>query len=104
MIGAALRLSEETLTARISSRIPRTVTARMGALIAEASDDDAIGEDQPQPDTPTGAGADDGDAGPEVWAGIKKDPGNVSLRTTQEEVAKLASIRARQGSGDQMVS
>ena len=39
MIASALRQSEETLTARISSRLPDEVTARMWSMIAAASDD-----------------------------------------------------------------
>jgi len=39
MIASALRQSEETLTATISSRLPDEVTARMWSMIAAASDD-----------------------------------------------------------------
>jgi TnpA family transposase len=92
IIASALRQAEQALTVRISGRIPAEVAARMLALIAEASDD---------PDDPGEAAADegsentkDGEDGREVFAAIKADPGNVSLKTTQEEVAKLQAIRA----------
>ncbi|MEV5712229.1 DUF4158 domain-containing protein, partial [Actinoallomurus sp. NPDC052274] len=95
MIGSALRKSEDTLTAKISSRIPGEVTARMWSLIAEASDDPAAEETGSEPGA---AAAGDGDLagelGPEVWAAIKSDPGNVSLNTCKTEVRKLTWIRA----------
>lgn len=67
--------------ARVAAgRIPVEVAARMNALITEAggSDDEEISEA-------------DGRA---VLAQIRADPGNVSLTTTREEIAKLAAIRA----------
>jgi hypothetical protein len=87
MIGSALRKSEEALTSTVRSRLDDEVTARMWAMIAAAGDDP--GES---------AGADGGDpgdvAGPEVWAAIRSDPGNVSLNTCKEERRKLDWIRA----------
>ena len=46
MIGSALRQSEETLTAKVSSRLDNEVTARMWSMIAAAGDDpgDPAGE------------------------------------------------------------
>ncbi len=79
IIGSAMRQAEQTLTLRISARIPPEATARMAALIADASDDPEQG---------------DGQDGPEVLAVIKADPGNVSLKTTRQEIAKLTAIRA----------
>ena len=79
IIGSAMRQAEQTLTVRVSARIPPAVAARMAALIAGASDDPGQG---------------DGQDGPEVFAVIKADPGNVSLKTTRQEIAKLTAIRA----------
>jgi Domain of unknown function (DUF4158) len=79
IIGSAMRQAEQTLTLRVSARIPPEAAARMAALIAGASDDPGQG---------------DGQDGPEVFAVIKADPGNVSLKTTREEIAKLTAIRA----------
>jgi hypothetical protein len=78
IIGSAMRQSEQTLTLRISARIPPEAAARMAALIAGASD-------EPDPG--------DGHDGPEVFAVIKAEPGNVSLKTTRQEIAKLTAIR-----------
>jgi hypothetical protein len=72
----ALHQADTALTLRISARIPPAAAARMLALIAEASDD------------PGG----DGD-GREAFAFIKSDPGGVSLKTCEEEAAKLALLR-----------
>ncbi|MGH3683881.1 MAG: Tn3 family transposase [Pseudonocardiaceae bacterium] len=79
VIGAALRAAEQTLTLRLSSCIPDAAVARMRALVAEASDDPAETE---EPD------------GREVFAQLRTDPGNVSLKTCETETAKLAVIRA----------
>lgn len=78
IIGSALRTAEQALTSRVTAQIPAAVAARMHALIAEASDDPA------DPDTKTGVGADveAGELeGREVFAQIRADPGNVSLKT-----------------------
>ena len=89
MIGSALRQSEEALTAKVSSRLDDEVKARMWAMIEAAGDD---------PGDPAGEAADGsetGDApGPEVWAAIRSDPGNVSLNTCKSERRKLDWIRA----------
>ncbi|MGH3847869.1 MAG: DUF4158 domain-containing protein, partial [Pseudonocardiaceae bacterium] len=79
VIGSALQTAEQTLTLRISSRIPDAVVARMHALVAEARDDPT------ETDEPDGR---------EVFAQIRTDPGNVSLKTCETETAKLATIRA----------
>ena len=42
MIGSALRQSEETLTAKVSSRLHDEVTARMWSMIAAAGDDPGV--------------------------------------------------------------
>jgi hypothetical protein len=90
MIGSALRQSEETLTAKVSSRLDDEVTTRMWLMIAAAGDD---------PGDPAGEATDDGSQpgevpGPEVWAAIRSDPGNVSLNTCKSERRKLDRIRA----------
>jgi hypothetical protein len=73
MIASALRTSEDTLTAKISSRICEEVTARMWSLIPMT----AISRPRrPNPAT-ADAGGEGGPAdqlGPEVWAATKSDP------------------------------
>jgi Domain of unknown function (DUF4158) len=87
MIGSALRRSEEALTAEVSSRLDGGVTARMWAMIAAAGDD--------PDDQASGAAGEAGEVtGPEVWAAIRSDPGNVSLNTCKAERRKLDWIRA----------
>ena len=76
IISSALHQADTALTLRISARIPPAAAARMLALIAEASDDPGR----------------DGD-GREAFAFIKSDPGDVSLKTCEEEAAKLALLR-----------
>ena len=90
MIGSALRQSEEALTAKVSSRLDDEVTARMWAMIAAAGDDpgDQAAESAGDP------GAAGEATGPEVWAAIRSDPGNVSLNTCKTERRKLDWIRA----------
>jgi hypothetical protein len=91
IIGAALRQSETTFAARISSRIPAEVTARMGALISEASDDPDTEEDQTAQDRAAEPAA----AGAEVWASIRSDPGNISLKTMQAGAGRHSRARWR---------
>ena len=96
MIGSALRQSEETLTAKVSSRLHDEVTARMWSMIAAAGDDPGVRPGE-GPDGWQGAagGSDPGEVpGPEVWAAIRSDPGNVSLNTCKSERRKLDWIRA----------
>jgi hypothetical protein len=78
IVGSALQQAEQTLTLRLSGRIPDAAVARMHILVAEASDDPAETE---EPD------------GREVFAQVRTDPGNVSLKTCETETAKLAAIR-----------
>ena len=90
MIGSALRQSEETLTAKVNGRLDDEVTARMWSMIAAAGDD---------PGGPAGESLDGGSQpgevpGPEVWAAIRSDPGNVSVNTCKDERRKLDWIRA----------
>ena len=89
IIGSALRKSEEALTARVAGRLDGEVRARMWSLIAAADDDPG----DPAAEAESAGGA--GDAlGPEVWAAIRSDPGNVSLNTCKAERRKLDWIRA----------
>ena len=81
IIGSGLREAKKALVAKVTGRVPAQVAARMNALIAGAGDDDDA-EDEP------------GEDGRALFARIKDDPGNVSLATVREEVAKLAAIRA----------
>ena len=80
MIAPGLRAAEKALVAKVAGRIPAQVAARMNALIAGAGDDDA--EVEP------------GEDGRALFTQIRDDPGNLSLATVREEVAKLAAIRA----------
>jgi TnpA family transposase len=77
IIGSGLRQAEKILVSKVSGRIPPEVAARMTALIAETT-----GDEDPEEDGRT------------VFALIRADPGNVSLNTTREEIAKLTAIRA----------
>jgi Domain of unknown function (DUF4158) len=96
MIASALRQSEETLTAKVTSRLDDEVTARMWSMAAAAGDDpgDPVGEG------PDGwQGAEDGNEpgevpGSEMWAAIRSNPGSVSLNTCKSERRKLDWIRA----------
>ena len=76
IISSALHQADTALALRISASIPPAAAALMLALIVEASDDPGR----------------DGD-GREAFAFIKSDPGDVSLKTCEEEAAKLALLR-----------
>lgn len=80
IVASALHQGEETLFARVASRLTPPVTAHLEALIAAG--DDGAGEDQ------------DGEDGPPVLALIKADPGNVSLDSMLAEIGKLRAVRA----------
>jgi hypothetical protein len=80
IIGSGLRQAEKILVVKVSGRIPPKVAARMTALIAETN-----GDEDPE------RGEENGRA---LFALIKADPGNVSLNTTREEIAKLTATRA----------
>ena len=62
----------------------------MWALIAAADDDPG----DPAADAGSSAGEAVDALGPEVWAVIRSDPGNVSLNTCKAERRKLDWIRA----------
>ncbi len=91
VIGAALRQAEQALTTRIASRVPAEAAARMRALIARTADPG---------DQDAGPG-DDGAlfgaaevAGTDVFAAVRDEPGNVSVKTIGQEAFKLGAIRA----------
>jgi hypothetical protein len=86
IVGAALRVAEETLTARISARLTVESTERIVALVA--------GADQADEAVPGEAGAGEGEDGPPVLGKIKEAPGNVSLETMLTEIDKLLAVRA----------
>jgi hypothetical protein len=81
IIGTALRQAEQTQTARIVGRVPAESIQRLLELIAKSADpgDDAEGQDE-----------DDGAlfgvaeaAGVDVFAVIREEPGNVSVKTIE---------------------
>jgi hypothetical protein len=91
IIGTALRQAEQALTTRIASRVPAEAAGRMRGLIAGAADP---GEEDAGP-------GDDGTlfdaaeiAGVDVFAAIRDEPGNVSVKTIGQEAFKLGAIRA----------
>ena len=92
VVGAALRQAEQALTARLAGRVPAEATGRMRALIARSAD----------PGGEEGAGAgDDGTlfgaavvTGVDVFAAIRDEPGNVSVKTIGQEAFKLGVIHA----------
>jgi len=92
IIGTALRQAEQVLTARIASRIPAEAVARMLALIARAADP---GDEEEA--APGEAGTLFGAAemtGVDVFAAIRDEPDNVSVKTIGQETFKLGAIRA----------
>ncbi|WPB87822.1 DUF4158 domain-containing protein [Streptomyces malaysiensis] len=86
IVDAALRVAEETLTARISARLTVEGTERIVALVAGADrEDDAV---------PGEAGTGEDEDGPSALGKIKEAPGNVSLETMLTEIDKLLAVRA----------
>ncbi|MET8006580.1 Tn3 family transposase [Nonomuraea glycinis] len=108
IIGSGLDQAEKTLTLRIASRIPAEVVQRMLTLIArregQSGDDDAGDPDDATSGQSEGQEQDEAqgreepdEAGPEgadVFAAIREEPGNVSVKTMEREVFKLGAIRA----------
>ncbi|WP_341846352.1 DUF4158 domain-containing protein [Streptomyces regalis] len=86
IVGAALRVSEETLTARISARLTVESTERKVLLVAGADQEDGA--------APGEAGTGEGEDGPPALGKIKEAPGNVSLETMLTEIDKLLAVRA----------
>ncbi len=91
VIGSALQQAEDTLTLRISSRVPAEAIEAMFTLIARPGSDSDGGVE--------GAGLvgeedRDEEPGGDVFAAIREDPGNVSVKTIEREVFKLGAIKA----------
>jgi hypothetical protein len=80
MVASALRQAEETLCARVASRVPAEATRRIDALVAVRD----------------GSGGEDGDDGAEAVAlgFIRADPGNVSLDSMLTEIDRLLAVRS----------
>jgi TnpA family transposase len=92
IIGTALRQAEQTQTLRISGRIPAEALARMLALIARTTDP---GDEQEASAEDDGALFEVAEvAAVDVFAAIRDEPGNVSVKTIEREVFKLSAIRA----------
>ena len=101
MIGSALERAEQGLTRRICSRIPSDAVTRILALIDRRASRD---EDERIPGQVEGAGESDLSAaeptqdgagvGAEVFAAIRDEPGNISVKTIAAEVVKLEAITA----------
>ena len=92
IIGTALRQAEQTQTARICGRIPAEAIARLLALIAKSADLGEEVEGQAEDDGALFGAAEA--AGVDVFAVIREEPGNVSVKTIEREVFKLLAIRA----------
>jgi len=97
--------AEKTLTLRISSWIPDEAIERMLTLIArragDTDDDDAGDFDEAETGEPEARQGQDEDRGEEaelegadVFAAIREEPGNVSVKTMEREVFKLGSLKA----------
>jgi hypothetical protein len=92
IIGTALRQAEQALTSRIASRVPAEAAGQMLALIARAADPGNEEDAAPcEADALFGAAE---VAGVDVFAAIRDEPGNVSVKTIGQEAFKLGSIRA----------
>ena len=89
IIGTALRQAEQAL--RIASRIPADAVARMLALIARAADPGEEEAARGEAGTLFGAAE---VTGVDVFAAIRDEPGNVSVKTIGQETFKLGAIRA----------
>ncbi|MGH3769108.1 MAG: DUF4158 domain-containing protein, partial [Pseudonocardiaceae bacterium] len=70
IIGSGLEKAEKTQTLRIAARVPAASIEAMLTLIAPRSAGDEEGEDQEA-----------GSGGADVFAAIREEPGNVSVRT-----------------------
>ncbi|WP_198541164.1 DUF4158 domain-containing protein, partial [Parafrankia soli] len=92
IIGSALRQAEQTQTARIASRVPPDAIPRLLALIAKSADPGDAVEGQEENDGALFGAAEA--AGVDVFAVIREEPGNVSVKTIEREVFKLTAIRA----------
>ncbi|MFC6083010.1 DUF4158 domain-containing protein [Sphaerisporangium aureirubrum] len=92
IIGTALRQSEQSQTAHISSRLPAEAIPRLLALIAKSADPGGEAGSEVEDDGALFGVAEA--AGVDVFAVIREEPGNVSVKTIEREVFKLTAIRA----------
>ena len=87
VVRSSIHLGEETLVARLCSRLSVETADRIKALIVagdpDVADTSAAGDE-------TASGDDD----PRLLAMIKEAPGNVSLETVLTEIDKLLAVRA----------
>jgi Domain of unknown function (DUF4158) len=95
VIGSALQQAQDTLTLRISSRVAAEAIEAMFALIdrpGSEGDNDGVDEDGGL----VGVEEDQDEEGPgeDVFAAIREEPGNVSVKTIEREVFKLGAIEA----------
>ena len=98
VIGSALQQAEDTLTLRISSRVPTEAIEAMLTLIARPGSENE-NENENENDEDAGLvgveeDRDDDEPGGDVFAVIREDPGNVSVKTIEREVFKLGAIKA----------
>ncbi|MGB6165620.1 MAG: DUF4158 domain-containing protein [Pseudonocardiaceae bacterium] len=90
VIGSALQQAEDTLILRISSRVPAEAIEAMFTLIARpGSDSENDGGDED-----AGLVGGEEEPGGDVFAAIREEPGNVSVKTIEREVFKLGAIKA----------
>nr|WP_231618707.1 Tn3 family transposase [Nonomuraea sp. SBT364] len=110
IVGSGLDQAEKTLTLRIASRIPAEVVERMLTLIArregQSDDDDGDVDDPDEASSGQSKAAreqeDQSEAEPEeaspegadVFAAIREELGNVSVKTMEREAFKLGAIEA----------
>lgn len=91
IIGSAISQAEKAQTALISSRVPQEAVARMLALIAQSADPGAEEDRDDQDDDALFDAAQV--TGVDLFAVIREEPGNVSVKTIEREVSKLRGIR-----------
>jgi Domain of unknown function (DUF4158) len=92
VVGTALRHAEQALTTRIVSRVSADAAARLRALITRAADPGAEEDAGPGDDGALFGAAEV--TGVDVFAAIRDEPGNVSVKTIGQEAFKLGAIRA----------
>lgn len=89
IVASGIRQAEQAQTALIRGRLGPEVLARMLALIERTAEpgEDTEDEENALFTTEVVAGVD-------VFAAIREEPGNVSVKTIEREVVKLTAIRA----------
>lgn len=92
IIGSAISQAEKAQTALISCRVPQEAAARMLALIAQSADP---GAEEDRDDQDEAALFDAAQVtGVDLFATIREEPRNVSVKTIEREVFKLRAIKA----------